>query len=50
MTTSGRMSRCSFHAEGERDRPPSTLVKSAHGRSVLFETDTQVDPQQTAAT
>ena len=47
---SGRMSRCSFHAEAERDRPSSMLLKSAIGRSVIFETDTQVDPSQTAGT
>ena len=53
MTRSGSMSRCSltsFHTEAERDRPPSTLLKSAVGRYAIFETDTQVDPPQTAAT
>ena len=50
ITASGRISRCSFHAEAERDRPSSTLLKSAVGRSVICETDTQVDPPQTAAT
>ena len=44
------MSRCSFHAEAERDRPSSMLLKSAVGRYVIFETDTQVDPAQTAET
>ena len=49
MTASGRMSRYSFHAEAETDKPPSTLLKSAVGRSVIVETDIQVDPPQTAA-
>ena len=45
MTASGRMSTCSFHA----DDVTAFLKKSAVGRCVIFETDTQVDPAQTAS-